>query len=142
MSLTVQETPDGESTASLDALYEDLDVGRELPSGWKVVSRSRLVDAVSDVYVEPGIWRSDESLTVGFYDDERQLTVASRQDGSADWWFTRLPTWIGWDSHNYVSLIADRAGCLHVAANMHATEPPRLQWRLGSGALTGVVAGF
>lgn len=31
-----------------------------------------------------------------------------------------LPTRVGWDSHNYIEMAADRDGYLHVSGNMHA----------------------
>ena len=56
---------------------------------------------------------------VGFYDSERRMTVAARELGSAEWVFQRLPSRLGWDSHNAVVLATDRAGFIHVAGNMH-----------------------
>lgn len=35
------------------------------------------------------------------------------------WTYTKLPSWVGWDSHNRIAMAADAAGQLHVAANMH-----------------------
>ncbi|MEI6608026.1 MAG: BNR repeat-containing protein [Verrucomicrobiota bacterium] len=54
-----------------------------------------------------------------YYDAKRQLTVAQRELGSATWTFTKLPTSVGWDSHNYVSMAFDDAGFLHLSGNMH-----------------------
>ena len=33
--------------------------------------------------------------------------------------YRRLPSTLGWDSHNYLALAVDRAGQLHVSGNMH-----------------------
>ena len=57
---------------------------------------------------------------VAFYDAERHMTVAQRTLGKKTWTFTRLPSQLGWDSHNYVTLAVDGAGYLHVSGNMHA----------------------
>lgn len=62
---------------------------------------------------------TDARIYVGYYDAERQLSVASRPRDSASWTYTRLPTWVGWDAHNRVAMGIDAAGHLHVAANMH-----------------------
>ncbi|MBT8043718.1 MAG: BNR repeat-containing protein, partial [Verrucomicrobiae bacterium] len=35
------------------------------------------------------------------------------------WQHQRLPTQVGWDSHNYVTMAVDRDGHLHVSGNMH-----------------------
>ncbi|MCD6304492.1 MAG: BNR repeat-containing protein, partial [Planctomycetes bacterium] len=66
-------------------------------------------------------------LTVGrrqfaaFYDDQRRMTVAARTIDSRSWRFVRLPERLGWDSHNYVTMTADKEGYLHLAGNMHCT---------------------
>ncbi len=56
---------------------------------------------------------------VGFYDSERRMTVAARELGSTRWTYQRLPSRLGWDSHNGVVVATDRAGFVHVAGNMH-----------------------
>lgn len=56
---------------------------------------------------------------VAFYDAERRLTVASREVDSSEWQFVRLPTAVGWDSHNYVTMAVDEEGFLHLSGNMH-----------------------
>lgn len=57
---------------------------------------------------------------VAYYDAERQMTVAERRLDSETWTITRLPSQVGWDSHNYLTLVADDEGLLHLAGNMHA----------------------
>jgi hypothetical protein len=56
---------------------------------------------------------------VAFYDAERQMTVASRKTGEAGWHFVKLPTKVGWDSHNSIVMAADDEGLLHLSGNMH-----------------------
>ena len=56
---------------------------------------------------------------VAYYDANRQMTVAQRKLDSNEWVFTRLPSRIGWDSHNYVTMAIDADGHLHVSGNMH-----------------------
>ena len=56
---------------------------------------------------------------VAFYDADRRLTVAARAIDSRDWRLVRLPTRVGWDSHNYVTMTADDDGFLHLSGNMH-----------------------
>jgi hypothetical protein len=62
---------------------------------------------------------TEERIYVGYYDAARQLSVASRPRGSSWWTYTRLPSWVGWDSHNRIAMAVDAAGQLHVTANMH-----------------------
>lgn len=54
-----------------------------------------------------------------YYDAQRRMTVAQRRLDETSWTFQRLPSTLGWDSHNYVTLELDRDLHLHVAGNMH-----------------------
>lgn len=56
---------------------------------------------------------------VGYYDDNREMTLAQRDLGSTKWKFKKLPTAIKWDSHNFISMAVDRDNCLHISGNMH-----------------------
>ncbi|MHC4916513.1 MAG: BNR repeat-containing protein, partial [Planctomycetota bacterium] len=56
---------------------------------------------------------------VAYYDAKRQMTVARRRLGEKKWEHKRLPSRVGWDSHNYITITFDRADCLHVSGNMH-----------------------
>lgn len=58
---------------------------------------------------------------VAYYAEDRQMTVAQRTLGEREWHYTILPTVVGWDSHNYVTMAFDRDGYLHVSGNMHAS---------------------
>lgn len=57
----------------------------------------------------------------GYYNAERQLVIATRTLPSPDWEYRKLDTAVGWDSHNTIQLFCDSTGCLHIAANMHAS---------------------
>ncbi|HEX6765207.1 MAG TPA: BNR repeat-containing protein [Polyangiaceae bacterium] len=54
-----------------------------------------------------------------YYDTNRNMTVASRTLGSTTWTFKRLPSVLGWDSHNHVSMALDSSNQIHVSGNMH-----------------------
>ena len=56
---------------------------------------------------------------IAYYDVDRNLTVARRKLNETEWTFKRLPTKIGWDSHNYVTMALDEDQYLHVSGNMH-----------------------
>lgn len=56
---------------------------------------------------------------VAFYDAERRMTVAQRNLDEESWAFTRLDETIAWDSHNYVTMVLDAKGFLHLSGNMH-----------------------
>lgn len=56
---------------------------------------------------------------VAFYDAHRQMTVAARRLDEDEWDYVRLPSKLGWDSHNYIVMAVDDAGLLHLSGNMH-----------------------
>ena len=60
-----------------------------------------------------------EDQYVGYYDAQRQMTVARRKLGSKRWTVQKLPRKTGWDSHNYITIVADRTGHLHLCGDMH-----------------------
>ncbi len=56
---------------------------------------------------------------VAYYDAQRRMTVASRRLDSDEWTYTRLPSKVGWDSHNYIRMTLDDDGHIHLSGNMH-----------------------
>jgi hypothetical protein len=58
---------------------------------------------------------------VAFYDDKRQLTVARRKLDERTWTFSKLPVTTGWDSHNYLTMVVDSGGFLHLSGDMHSS---------------------
>lgn len=58
---------------------------------------------------------------VAYYDAERHLTVARRKLEERTWSFTKLPDTTGWDSHNYITMVVDDGGFLHLSGDMHAS---------------------
>jgi len=59
---------------------------------------------------------------VGYYDASRQMSVAHRKLPSPKWTFCKLPRRTGWDSHNYVTMVMDSAGHLHLCGDMHCAR--------------------
>ncbi len=56
---------------------------------------------------------------VSYYDAEHRLIVAARELEEQEWEKVVLPSKVGWDSHNYVTMAVDRRGELHLSGNMH-----------------------
>lgn len=56
---------------------------------------------------------------VAYYNENRNMTVASRNEGDTTWVRTVLPNKLHWDTHNYVTLGVDANGYVHVSGNMH-----------------------
>jgi hypothetical protein len=69
-----------------------------------------------------------------YYDDERNMSVASRALGESSFTSVDLPSVLGWDSHNYVAMAVDTAEHVHVAGNMHSS--PLVYFRTGTAADT------
>jgi hypothetical protein len=60
-----------------------------------------------------------ENQYAAYYDENRQMTVAARELGSNQWTYHRLDSFLGWDSHNSVTMALDYEDQLHVVGNMH-----------------------
>jgi hypothetical protein len=56
---------------------------------------------------------------VGYYNADRQMVIAQRQLGSSEWVKHHLDSYVGWDSHNYITISVDLNGFLHVVGNVH-----------------------
>jgi hypothetical protein len=73
---------------------------------------------------------------VAYYDTDRTMTVASRDLTSNTWTFARLPSTVGWDSHNYIAMDIDSTGFIHVAGNMHAAPLVYFRSTMANNAAT------
>jgi len=62
---------------------------------------------------------TDKFQYVCYYDTARNMVVAQRPLKSKEWKRTILPTKVGWDSHNYIDMVLDKNGFVHVSGNMH-----------------------
>lgn len=83
-----------------------------------VVSTSTVGTTWAGMPVTQRLLTSGTTQYAAYYDSSRGMTVAKRTIGGA-WASKTLPSTLGWDSHNYVSIGLDRSGNLHVAGNMH-----------------------
>jgi len=61
----------------------------------------------------------NETQYVSYYNDKHQMIVARRRLDGREWQRVELPSKVGWDSHNYITMAADDEGHLHLAGNMH-----------------------
>lgn len=57
---------------------------------------------------------------IAYYDANRQMSIAHRTVLRSPWRYQKLPSFVGWDSHNYVTVDVDEKGYIHVLGNMHA----------------------
>jgi hypothetical protein len=78
------------------------------------------VDSVtSDFPVNFSFLQQEDWQFIGYYNKDRSLTVASRRINDKQWQYKILPTKVGWDSHNAITMAIDRDNCLHISGNMH-----------------------
>ncbi len=92
------------SLQAREEVVEEIEIGR-VPAGFRVGF---------------SLLTTPERQYVAYYDQDRNMTVASRRVNAKEWDTKVLPTKIGWDSHNYVTMALDGDGHLHVSGNMHA----------------------
>ncbi len=86
---------------------------------WQVAESLDIAEVPAGFPVRFSLLTQGQRQYVGYFDKERRMTVASRRLDSSDWQRQALPSRIGWDSHNYITLAVDRDGRLHVSGNMH-----------------------
>jgi len=80
-------------------------------------------EAIDNVWsghrVSPHLLTRGKNQFVAYYDSNRQMTVAHRVLGSP-WRYYKVDSWVGWDSHNYVTMELDKDGYLHLMGNLHS----------------------
>ena len=69
----------------------------------------------------------DNVLYFAYYDGDHRMTLATYNTLNQKTEYCILPSEIGWDSHNYITMTFDKKGYLHLAGNMHAV--PLLYFR-------------
>jgi len=84
-----------------------------------IVEKLEIADVWSGHPVNFALVTHEDRQFAAFYDSERRMTVAARSLGSSDWKLVRLPTTLGWDSHNHIAMAVDAEGFVHVSGNMH-----------------------
>jgi len=88
-------------------------------SRYVMVESRDIAQVPADFRVGFSLFTTPERQYVAYYDANRQMTVASRALDSSEWVYQVLPSKVGWDSHNYVTMAVDRDGHLHVSGNLH-----------------------
>ena len=77
----------------------------------------------------------DQHQFIVFYGANRQMEIVARRIDSISFEQATFPSYIGWDSHNYVTMAIDDADQIHLCGNMHGdpltyfrtTEPLNIQ---------------
>ncbi|WP_283391131.1 BNR repeat-containing protein [Millionella massiliensis] len=74
---------------------------------------------VADFPVDFALVTADPYQYVAYYDSAHVMTVAARRLDEDQWQYQKLPSKVGWDSHNYIAMKVDREGMIHLSGNMH-----------------------
>jgi len=61
----------------------------------------------------------DGQQVVAYYDQQHRMIVAYRKLDDREWQKAVLPSKVGWDSHNYITMAVDSTGHIHLSGNMH-----------------------
>ena len=94
-------------------------VRKQSPAQFEVVESLPIGRVPAGFPVGFALLTSGEQQYVGYFDEQRRMTIASRLLTEKTWRYQVLPSKIGWDSHNYVTMAVDLQGRLHVTGNMH-----------------------
>ena len=102
---------------------------------------------IADVWaghpVNFAIKTKDDFQCVAYYNTDRQMVIAARTIDETEWEYTKLPTTVGWDSHNYIDMAIDDSGYIHVSGNMHNVNliyfRSKKPWDIGEFEQPGMV---
>jgi hypothetical protein len=118
--------------ALLTALYAALAQGAlgasGIPSQFEVEESIEIAKVPAGFPVRFCLLTAGKTQYVAYYDKDRRMTVASRSLDSNKWTYQVLPSTVGWDSHNYITMAVDEDGYLHVSGNMHCV--PLIYFRM------------
>ena len=67
------------------------------------------------------LYTSGNMQFVAYYDTSHQMIIAKRNLDSKIWDKQSLDSKVGWDSHNYLSIVIDNDGTIHLVGNMHSS---------------------
>jgi len=86
-----------------------------------IASEAEAIDLVwSGQRVNAQMIQRGEHQFVAYFDASRQMSVAHRSSSRSPWRFHKVGSFVGWDSHNYVTVDVDEDGYIHLLGNMHA----------------------
>ncbi|MCC5905286.1 MAG: BNR repeat-containing protein [Balneolaceae bacterium] len=107
LTLIYEENIAQTSSSNPEETYDDIVKVIDVASVWSVHQIG-----------SPDLITSDEFQYVGYYDEDRFLTVAQRKLGTQEWTYYVFPVQMGWATggHARLTLALDRDGYLHVSS--------------------------
>jgi len=88
-------------------------------AGYNILEKTAIEPVWAGTRVGYSLLTHDDHQYAAYYDANRQMTIAHRILDTGAWTFKKLPSYIGWDSHNSIKIALDKEGYLHVSGNMH-----------------------
>lgn len=95
------------------------DADQPIASRYVIAETLDVSSVPADFRVGFSLLTTPDRQYVAYYDAQRRMTVSSRTLDSTEWIHQTLPSKVGWDSHNYVTMALDSRGDLHVSGNLH-----------------------
>ena len=106
---------------SVSACSDEHSNEREFPQKSLSILKSDTFDFCASYFsVGFTLFRHKACSYVAYYDTNHVMTVASKGDGEKKWKYHKINEIVGYDSHNYVTLVLDEEGYIHLSGNMHA----------------------
>jgi hypothetical protein len=92
------------------------------PSGSELFRTIPLAYVPASFPVNFSLFTFDTMQYAVFYDSTHEMTLACRRLADSVWDYQKLDSKVGWDSHNYLSMLVDDEGYIHLAGNLHSSK--------------------
>ena len=109
-----------DSASGPDATVQDAATASDARAPGSIATALDITDVWSGDPVGFALVTQGNQQFAAFYDAQQSMTIAARTLPGTTWTLARLPTSVGWDSHNYIAMAIDSGGFIHVSGNMHA----------------------
>lgn len=103
----------------LGLVLAPVSVAESTPAEYKVVDKLEIDRVPSWFPVGFCLLTQGEDQYAAYYNDKHQMIVAHRRLNQRSWHKVELPSKVGWDSHNYITMAIDSQGAIHLSGNMH-----------------------
>jgi len=100
-------------------MFTGVSAGEPSPAEYRVVDKLEVDKVPSWFPVGFCLLTQGEDQYAAYYNEKHQMIVAQRRVNERTWRKVGLPSKVGWDSHNYITMAIDTAGAIHLSGNMH-----------------------
>ncbi|MCP4451653.1 MAG: hypothetical protein GY809_09345 [Planctomycetes bacterium] len=89
------------------------------PAEYRVVTTLEIDRVPSWFPVGFSLLTRGQDQYAAYYNEKHHMIVAHRRIQDSQWQKVTLPSPVGWDSHNYITMAVDTGGNIHLSGNMH-----------------------